>query len=151
MNQEQNTNTNGETIPAPDTDWFLQFLVNLVNKYGLKFGITINIGGFLVSGNLASGKEYFEGFAKVFSSAWPDEKSAELVRDSIEKFGEEIYKERNEDDSQVPLLHYIHLENAKFFSTSGKSVPSYRGVWWRGRISEVQGFVPGSLNISEKD
>jgi hypothetical protein len=45
--------------------------------------------------------------------------------------------------------NYIHLKEAKFFlpSGAGKPIPANQGVWWRGRLSEVSGFILGSLAI----
>ena len=53
--------------PSPQADAFLQFLVNLVNNGGqLKsIGVTLQMGGMLVSGSIVSGAEYFDTFARL--------------------------------------------------------------------------------------
>ncbi|MGP9499720.1 gas vesicle accessory protein GvpU [Halomonas sp. 86] len=134
--------TNAEPAPfAVPHDWFLQSLVNMAND-GIEVGVTLQVSGLLVSGILASGKAYFEGFAEDFSSGLNDPEAAESVRDSFAKYGE-IYKK--EGDDAPPPPQYIHLKNARFFNTSGHPIPGNKGVWWRGRISEVAGFTLGSL------
>ncbi|MCF8178110.1 MAG: hypothetical protein K9J74_06345 [Sulfuritalea sp.] len=133
-----------ETTPiAAPHDWFLQSLVNMANSSSLEIGVTLQVGGLLVSGLLVGGKAYFEGFAEDFSSAFANDPAvSESVRNSFAKYGE-IYKE--EEGSTPPPPQYIHLRNTRFFNTSGNPIPENKGVWWRGRISEVGGFTLGSL------
>ncbi|BBI98466.1 gas vesicle protein [Ferrigenium kumadai] len=138
--------TSAELTPfAVPHDWFLQSLVNMAND-GIEIGVTLQVSGLLVSGVLAGGKSYFEGFAEDFSSGLNDPEAAESVRGSFAKYGE-IYKK--EGDDAPPLPQYIHLKNARFFNTSGNPIPGNKGVWWRGRISEVAGFTLGSLGQVE--
>lgn len=135
------------TQPEGQPDWFLQTLVDMVNKSPIDFGITLQVAGFLVSGNLINGAEYFKGFASDFTSAIPgDSEVVESIRKSYADLGE-IYKtdEKEADKEDRPLPTFIHLKNARFFNTSGNAVPANRGVWWRGRISEVSGFILGTL------
>ena len=138
--------TNAEPTPfAVPHDWFLQSLVNMAND-GFEIGVTLQVSGLLVSGVLVGGKAYFEGFAEDFSSGLNDPVTAEAVRGSFAKYGE-IYKK--EGDDAPPPPQYIHLKNARFFNTSGNPIPGNKGVWWRGRISEVAGFTLGSLGQAE--
>jgi len=130
---------------APQEDWFLQSLVNMANKNQFGMGITLNVGGFLVSGSLTGGKQYFDGFGIDFASAFSDKETAEQIKGSFGQYGE-IY---NSEPEQNNPPAYIHLKDAKFFNTQGKPIPGNRGVWWRGRISEVQGFILGSLSSED--
>lgn len=138
--------------PAPEpaenraADWFLQLLVTWTDSLPIKFGITLNVGGFLVSGDLISGAEYFKGFASDFSGGLAgNPETAEAFRKTITRLGEETYKADGKDAEHQRLPSYIHLKDARFFSTTGNPIPGNRGVWWRGRISEVSGFILGSL------
>ena len=56
-------------------DWFLQSLVDLVNKVKIEFPITLNVGGHLISGELISGQKYFEKLAEIASSGFKEEES----------------------------------------------------------------------------
>jgi hypothetical protein len=49
----------------------------------------------------------------------------------------------------VSVPQFVHLQNARFYSTDGKPVPTHAGVWWRGRISEISGIVIGILGVGE--
>ena len=129
-----------QTFNQPD--WFLQALVNMANSGNFTMGITLQVSGFLVSGELISGPTYFEGFATDFVSPMRDRTEAEKIRKTLSDCGE-LYKT---DTLNVPLPAYIHLKQARFFNTAGNPIPGNRGVWWRGRISEVGGFVLGTLS-----
>ena len=130
-------------------DWFLQQLVEMVNKNeGLGFNVTLNVGGFLVSGILAGGKEYFKGFGKEFSVyAGNDEEARRDLAESMAQWGK-IYDNRDKEENPSPPT-YIHLRDAKFFQTSGNPIPGNRGVWWRGRVSAVDGFILGTLSPAQ--
>jgi hypothetical protein len=135
--------------PQPDysfqiPDWFLQILVNIVNTSDTEIGVTLQVGGFLVSGRLVGGAKYFDGFAADFANSLRgDQESTEYIRSAFSSYGEQLYSTTGETDAG-PL--YIHVKEARFFNTSGKPIPANRGVWWRGRLSEVSGFILGSLS-----
>lgn len=139
MNEENNEIT--QVVRVDDKDWFLQSLINMVNGGKMSFGITLNVGGFLVSGTLIGGKEYFEGFGEDFASGFQDLDSAESIKAAFSKNGE-IYT--SEEDAPPPS--YVHIKDARFFNTNGNPIPGNRGVWWRGRVAEVDGFSLGSLS-----
>ena len=142
--------TEAESVsPMPqtaETDWFLQTLVRMVNESNIEMGITLQVSGMLVSGNLVSGKQYFDGFAADFASPFAnDPEAAESIKDSFSSYGE-IYYQPKEGESDLPPPQFVHLKNARFFNTAGNPIPGNRGVWWRGRICEVGGFSLGSLS-----
>ena len=147
-NESSATGKPEDTLHAatPALDYFLQSLVGLAND-GLEIGITLTVGGFLVSGILVSGKRYFNdnlagpGFADHMGE------SAETIRDYFRSFGS-IYDDATNtpEGAPRPLPTFLHLYNARFFHNSGKPIPANRPIWWRGRISEIQGFTIGSLS-----
>ena len=125
-----------------DPDWFLQGLVVMVNGSELEIGITLTVGGLLVSGYMVSGHKYFEGFAEDFGSGFP--KDIKNPGDGYKELGK-IYT-----DPEHPLdsrsTSFIHLKNARFYHNSGGAVPQNRGVWWRGRLTAVDGFMLGNFS-----
>jgi len=133
---------------APKEDWFLQNLVHIVNICPIGFGITLNVGGFLVSGNLFGGKGYFEKFGTDFAAIFQDIKlpkaQQEKLKKDIAEYGS-IYNKNQKSMDPINPPAYIHLQNAKFFTTTGKPMPHNRTVLWRGRIAEIQGFFFGIL------
>lgn len=131
--------------PTADVDWFLQSLVNMANNSQMEFGITLQVSGMLVSGNLISGKAYFDGFGADFASPFSDPEVVESIKQSFSSYGDTfVSNDGNETDNRPPP-QFIHLKNARFFNTAGNPIPGNRGVWWRGRLCEVGGFSLGSL------
>lgn len=131
--------------PAPDSDWFLQQLVRFSNEWGVQMGITLQVGGVLVSGTVINGKQYFEDFSASFAAGFKsDSELAAPFKTLIDSY-KKIYtsKPPNED---LPPPNYIHLRNARFFGPGQQAIPNPPGTLWRGRISEVGGFFLGSLN-----
>lgn len=128
-----------------DKDWFLQNLVELTNG-SLSIGITLNVSGTLISGNLIGGKEYFNLFGENFASGF-DDKFAKDIKDKYSQFGA-IYDV--DDSKEQPKPSYIHLKDAKFYGVGigGNPIPTNQGILWRGRISEVSGFSLGIFNTS---
>lgn len=133
---------------AGRADWFLEDLVRLVNSTGVSIGITLSAGGMLISGKLASGHAYFEGVAEDLSAVSSDDEVAAVLKSTIAKLAS-VYSPDKDSVSSSPRtrrrLTYIHLREARIFHPSGAPIPSNRGVWWRGRLSEVEGFCFGQL------
>jgi hypothetical protein len=121
-------------------------------------GITLSVGGLVVSGLLISGKKYFEEMAnELRQSPGPADQAGvrQSLSDYYGNFGTLIYKQ-SEDEEQADtqgatmkrLPVFIHLSGAKFFHNSGQPMPSNRGLRWRGRISAVDGFSLGEFSAS---
>jgi hypothetical protein len=129
---------------TPGADWFLQSLANVAAN-GVEFDLTLLVGGFLVSGMLVGERKYFESFATDFSSTFPRE-AAEEVKKTMMAPADIIKKAEEESSDSRPLSEFIHLREARFFNTSGNPIPGNRGILWRGRVSEVSGFMLGTLS-----
>jgi len=136
------------TTPSAQHDWFIQALVNVANVAPLSFGVTLQVSGLLVSGYLVSGKAYFEATGKqVLGGLAQNPQLADEVRKMFATFESAYPNDPNQKDRPVP--QFVHLQNARFYSTDGKPVPSDAGVWWRGRISEISGIVIGILGVQK--
>jgi hypothetical protein len=128
---------------APRKDWFLQFLVNTANKSHFELELTLNVGGFLISGTLAGVKQYFSEVGADFAGSFKAGKGSEEITAAFKKIGDECACVSNAEPAESPS--YIHLKNARFYDAQGHSFQRKNDLWWRGRISEVQGFIPGNL------
>lgn len=128
-------------------DWFLAYLVHWANDIGFEFGITLNVGGALVSGLVISGANYFKEFAANYASGISDPSLSEGLERMFGQFS--VIYEIPEEDQKLkgPPPSFIHLRNAKLYQTSGNPIPSGRGVLWRGKLSDVHGFSLGSLEV----
>lgn len=156
MSQEQSQAApdSSSTRTKSNADWFLQLLVKLVNgKDDIAFPVTLNVGGVMISGEIVSGHRYFEGFAKELREGFfgTDSEDGSDMESSIRKLGN-IYtqnlpeQEREEDELLPP--NFIHLRNARVFHPAGKPIPDNKGVWWRGRLEAVDGFILGTLSAN---
>lgn len=131
-------------LPMPPADVFLQFLVNLVNNGGQleSIGVTLQMGGMLVSGSIVSGAEYFDRFAASFADSLSgmDAQARQSVRTSLAELGDVFRLPQPAE----PLPNYIHLADALFFTADGTPIAG-QPTLWRGRSSAVDGFILGRL------
>ena len=116
----------------------------MINGKDHEFRLTLNVSGFLVSGLVVSGHKYFEGFAEDFSGIFEDTEVSKFIKETYSELGD-IYTQEKDGKEEVPHPNYIHLKNVKFYNTNGNPIPGNRGAWWRGRFSEISGFMLGTL------
>jgi hypothetical protein len=121
------------------TDWLLQWVVDFVSRTDLEIGITLTIGGNLVSGRLISHKKYFEvlseDLSKAFEAVGSD--SAKAIKDLFTSF---VPTEHAGEEEPSP--QYLHLRESRVFTSSGGPISSV-GALWRGKISSVDGIIFG--------
>lgn len=128
------------TVTVPSLDTFLYVLSTTVVKHGFGFGITLNVKGTIVSGILITEEEYFKGITQETANADNGELFAQVLSE-IDNFMKEATPEK-----KILLSKFIHLKNAKYFFSGADPIPSNRGIYWRGRLSEVDGFSFGNLS-----
>lgn len=124
------------------TDWFLQWAVKFFDDMNLSAGLTLTVGGVLISGEAISSKAYFELVAEELSTPFEkfSEQAAVSMKDLLLSFRDP------EADELSPLAaQYVHLKNAKFFA--GPNATLNHGTLWRGKISAVEGFTFGELSV----
>ncbi len=131
------------TGTAPSKDWFLQLLVNLANKNRFELDVTLTVGGTLISGTLAGVRQYFNDLGAYFASPFVSAMNTEELKTTFKTIGDQCACVSPSEQTDSPS--YIHLKNARFFDASGALISGSAGAWWRGRLSEVQGFSPGLL------
>ncbi|OAB46578.1 hypothetical protein [Paenibacillus antarcticus] len=132
---------NDETeMVSEGTDPFLKdeiliWLVENCNQINSRLGITLLIGGSVVTGTLISGKSYING---VVSELY--ELGETTIASYYREFGEEVYGDTSLEDEQI-TPEMIHLNDAQILD--GAAV---RNVgWWRGKISSVDGYSIGGI------
>lgn len=117
-------------------DGVLRLFVRLADKEQLhNMDVTLTVGGTLISGKMVGKKQYFEGVV---------EKAAESIggdtATSLFKLFAGIASEPHADELKPD---FIHLKNAKILKGDGTFIAD---IWWRGRLSAIDGFSFGSLN-----
>jgi hypothetical protein len=135
-------------------DWFLSYLIWLADGFSLEQGITLTVGGSMLTGALISGRTYFEelgtllkGIAQIHAN---DLDAGRSILDTLTKSYSQFSQvyEKPEAGGPYPFRKtaYIHLRNARIVKPEG-IVPT-PGSLWRGKLSDVAGFMLGELQRS---
>ncbi|SFR33244.1 hypothetical protein SAMN04488005_0460 [Yoonia tamlensis] len=126
-------------------DWFLEHIIgDFVNK-GLDIGVTLNVGGVVVSGMLINGKKYFEALAENMDIQ--EGEISKLLGGHWKGYAAVYEKPDDAPEDWVPNpIGYIHLANAKIHAPGQSPIPSNDGVLWRGKLSSVDGFFIGNIS-----
>lgn len=136
-----------EYMPPDNGDHQLRALVDLINKtdaHGLGVGVTLHVGGGLVSGALVSIKAYTAGVAEALRASDADSP----INDAVAQFFEAWAGEWKGDDLEAEHpdewlnTRHVHLHDAVVREPSGKG--GLRTPWWRGRIGAVAGWTLGT-------
>lgn len=116
---------------------------------GVETGVTLMVGGLLITGFLVSGRRYFNEYlvSSISMTPDPDGSGAAAMKLFYESFGAVYSEERLADENRLPPS-FVHLWKATIMHPSGSSIPTEGTMWWRGRISEVQGFIMGTMTRS---
>ena len=142
-------------------DWLLEGLVSMVQgveRQGVELAVpaTLNVGGYLVSGYVISGKEYFEEFAELIARGLPDTFDEEGKQSITKSFNNlrSIY-ETTEDSVEDVIAqggyNFVHLRDAMFLHPSGDRIPTESGMLWRTKLEAVDGFTLGILRPELRD
>jgi hypothetical protein len=100
--------------------------------------ITLLVNGLLVSGTIISEKDFILSHPTL---------------DALDELKGELRRETSVTDSIAQKSHdtFIHLKNAKVFTPGQPPIPGGGdGVFWRVRISSVNGFCQGSLSVAPR-
>lgn len=123
------------------TDWLLQWIVDFVVRTDIDIGVTLTVGGNLITGRLISHKKYFEILSNDFSKAFESvgEQSAKTIKDQIVSFGPSEHAGEEE-----PAPQYLHLKDSHIYTNAEGPIYS-SGALWRGKIGSVDGFTFGQI------
>ena len=138
--------------PPPDEgpwkDWFLSLLVSMANSTGLSLPLTVTVDGFMVTGDLCSGMDFFNDFGESFSAGAKNEGDKAAMKQTFVGLAADVYNRSDRDDNE-DYIGYLHLKDARFFSSPHSPMPGNRGVFWRCRIGSVSGFFLGKLEANQ--
>lgn len=131
---------------AEGVDWLLAYVVGLAER-GCSMGITVTSGGMMLTGNVISGRQYFELLGASFKGA--NTQGAvdlrEVLSSSFDGF-KDIYPSSDAlPEDYVAQPSFLHLKDAKFLA--GSSI-SRGGALWRIKLADVSGFTLGTMQNS---
>lgn len=142
---------NSEITPFESADGILQFLSYVSNNGYYGFGVTLFVGGMLISGNVISNKEFRQNLTDTIRNSF--EKKSDEEKAFIENYLRHIepQNEEKEDLTEPIETRYIHLKNARVFNAGNKPIPGVGGFVWRGRLESIDAFSWGTLSSSESE
>lgn len=152
MSDEPATNVNADEPNQFDqeigVDWLLAWIVSLAET-GIEIGVTLSVGGQLVSGTVIGGRQYFDGISNSIKDSSASEGDASLpIRESLaESFKTWRVVYPTPGDVSLNGGHkpsFIHLKNVTIFMGTSP-LPSN---FWRGQLANIDGFSFGSLLAS---
>lgn len=114
-----------------NADPFLLALLELVNTTDFAIGITLNVHGLVISGELIGQAAYFQAIAQTLETA--------LDPSTARAFAAHMPKRTRA--KQIPC---VHLRDARLVDIQGNTLPE-RGALWRGRADAVDGYFIGRL------
>lgn len=124
-----------EVISSKICDNVILNMVDLVNNNLVEVSLTLLVKGSWISGDLISGKEYFELLSKEIN------KERQILKDFYQQVGSEIYSKGNDENKVLPL-NYLHMKNVSIISDSARVSP-VDGGFLRIHIQEIDGHMLG--------
>ncbi len=128
----------GWAVEGRDDDLLAQLVA--FAGIGLSVGVTLTVGGSVITGNLCNGKEYIEHIRDSIVGAGGDDLQAFLEPYFADRLA--IY----DDQPDVIRIAYVHLRDAVIFNGAQRGIPTNRGVFWRGRLDAIDGWCLGTIS-----
>ena len=132
-------------------DVLLETFVQTSIEIGEPFPVTLNVGGILVTGDIIGEGEYFgtliEGLGSHARELGTGEETIAKMNEFIWGLSHASADRKVQEEGASHPLEYIHLRNV-FFVTGSGDIPQSGaggGFLWRGRISEIGGFIMGKI------
>lgn len=123
----------------PDIDPTLQNLVDIINEVGTQMGLTLSVGGLIISGTTISHREWTSSSGDALrGSNTNDPDFTQALGDALTTSGINPFP-----DEPQPKPRMVHLKDATIYGAATYPVPLPR---WRGKISSVDGWEFGALS-----
>lgn len=130
---------------ASQTDNVLDLLAGIMARAGASFGVTLMVGGTVVSGKVIGSKEYFEGLADEFGEAWKNIGVEGIDWGSTFDKLADIEALREEKTAEVGREgSYLYLKDAVIFGPGDHRIHS---TFWRGLLTHVSAWMLGETPV----
>lgn len=125
-------------------DILLGMFTDLAEESGLELGVTLTVGGSVVTGLLVGRREWLRRLVAYHDELLPVVGSIQETWDR--EAAEETPRDERGPDYLPPYESKIHLVDARYV-TSGQNLPTgEQSLFWRGQLSEVDGWSFGTLS-----
>ena len=135
--------TQHRLLSFAEPDSLLSAFAQIANDHAIEFGMTLQVGGVLVSGTMVGGPTYFKLLNEALATAKgtnADELAARLI-EGLSRASDKIY---GADAPPNLITTYIHMRDVDLYDAAGNSSVSRLSLW-RGRLARVDGFFLGTL------
>lgn len=147
-----------ERLPASELvshDMVLEGLIFSASAEGQQYGVTVTVGGTVVSGILSSDVEFLRFLAEELTQG-QDTEEARLLRDELEqtarrteeKLRRILARPRRGGGRPIPILPVLHLRDATVWLPGGQAV---QVPFWRGRVEAVDGWFWGVISVRPEE
>ncbi|MGG3927286.1 hypothetical protein ABET51_14965 [Metabacillus fastidiosus] len=125
-------------------DGVLIKLLSLINEdeLGIEIEVTLTVSGTHISGIIINPITYFEGALQSIQHI-KDHTLQRILTNQFEKLKEEYIKEKEDSEDEEFAPNFIHLKDAVFHTAAGQMLHQNCPIWWRGKISSIDGFSLG--------
>jgi hypothetical protein len=133
-------------------DRALGLLLLAAEREDLHVGLTVNVGGVVVSGTLIGTISYYRAladhFASVAGGTEMDERLADGFRDLVDDAADVAWGDRRhppDTSAYERSIEFLHLADARYISASGLLPLGRHGLLWRCPVADVGGWSLGEL------
>ena len=127
-------------------------LLLLAAERDVRVGLTVSVGGRLVTGNLVGTVAYCRALADQFAAAGGgtgmDETFAEAFRGLVDDAYGAAHGDRREPADAAAYersVEFLHLEEARYLTDAGFLPITRRGVLWCCRVDDISSWSLGDL------
>lgn len=113
-------------------------------KAGVRIGVILMVKGLVITGDIISPEEYYEKLTKQIPINENFPNVAETLKTILVR-----QVELHQKDEKFEKFCYIHLDNANFYFLSQPTTKVAKGLLWRGRLSEIDGFIIGTPSVQQ--
>lgn len=140
--------------PKPFTE-FLPELVKVGKAAGLQPGVTLCVGGTLISGELIDGATYFNELVTETTAVPSEVLSPQAATQLVTLFQQFAARYTRPPSDSVPSQpggesEHIHLRNARIRLLDGSELLAGPKGLWRVRLNAVDAATPGLLPAAQQ-
>lgn len=134
-------------VPATGPDWLLERWLRLA-ELGIEVGVTLQMGGLLISGTLVGARRYLEHQRSEVLSSLVERGLPPLIARKLDRaFAADLQALADADQAEQAGVEssreFIHLKDACVV-TDGGHRHSFVVPYWRGQLRRVDAFFLGS-------
>lgn len=141
------------TEDSIDRDYIADiFLVDIINgveekRYDQPVNLTLIVGGFLVTGEVVSYRDWLAGAADNEGNPHIEENVSDNILNESERIKEDVPKEE-EKKAEIKDRRYIHMRKARVYHGTLQIPTEQEGFDWRFKLSAVDGWAEESLILT---